>query len=583
MVDFSNIRQNLSSYYNSTNSNSKKITLQDAATEATKLLKEMDTNKDGIVSQAELSSALSAADNFKGANLNAEQMKNVINGANAAAKQIDKNNNGISEDELMSYLLYQDSTVTQGRLQGISNNSKIDGKLENPEVQYVALNNLNNNSAKANLGMLESTMQSFIATNKLNINKYNKTTLDTMTANDNVNALKKLGISVISNDTKALSAINISKGANGQYTISNLNGTANTPLSLNFSKAGGVNGITITGSSYVNTNVPSGCAVNVDLTTCTSTGNSNQKYAEYNYQSLKAKGITLSKNDVSTLQNININQSSNGKYQISGLNGTSSDPITVNVAKTAGVNSIEVLGSKYANITSNCDVVTTGANCNSVNLATPGKAAKIISDLKNFGVTLDTTDMNIICNITYSKNAAGTLNIDGLNGTASHLVNLNVKKTDGIKMVNLNSNSSNINYSVDGNFYDDLKVGQKLGIQVASAPSKNIQPAYNRAIINNTNLHNMGIILSAGPGAKTNNFTADEVQRFINLYYSKDPNTNIITLSNFNGTSAAPFEATLVKNVKVNITDSSNCVINCPSGSSATQAASCNNVKVKLT
>ena len=66
MVDLSNLRGNLSGYYKAKDNSTKTQKLQESAADATKMLKEMDTDKDGVVSQKELAKELSKAENFKG-------------------------------------------------------------------------------------------------------------------------------------------------------------------------------------------------------------------------------------------------------------------------------------------------------------------------------------------------------------------------------------------------------------------------------------------------------------------------------------------------------------------------------------
>jgi Ca2+-binding EF-hand superfamily protein len=66
MVDLSNLRGNLSGYYKAKDNSTKTQKLQESSADATKMLKEMDTDKDGVVSQKELAKELSKAENFKG-------------------------------------------------------------------------------------------------------------------------------------------------------------------------------------------------------------------------------------------------------------------------------------------------------------------------------------------------------------------------------------------------------------------------------------------------------------------------------------------------------------------------------------
>ena len=183
MVDFTGLRQNLSTYYKSSDKTQKANALRDAQHEAEKALEDMDTNKDGRVSREELAKDLSKADNFKGTNYKA-----TLAMAQIAASKIDKENDGVTSVELMSYMLYEDSTQQQsGDKAKNSSTANIDGKVDD-FGKYVALRNLNytkeagtTDTANKNLADIESTMEAF-SNQVSDINKYSFSTADLKTA-----------------------------------------------------------------------------------------------------------------------------------------------------------------------------------------------------------------------------------------------------------------------------------------------------------------------------------------------------------------------------------------------------------------
>lgn len=266
MVDFfASTRQSLTNYYNAKitgrDANYQKAQLATAAAEASKDLEAMDTNKDGIVSQDELAAQLSKADNFTGT-----QYKASLAQAKIAAQKIDTNNNGISEDELMSYLLYEDSTQRVSGDKSNSNVANIDGKVDD-FGKFVALRNLNyageantTKTANANLSKIETEMQSFIVQNGLNVKKYNPAGIqakkDQAAAQKILDDLKPYGIVLnlsATNDTAIINKIkwNVTN-APGGYTVnlSGLQGTASKPIEMSDYLHSNIN-VKITNSSNV--------------------------------------------------------------------------------------------------------------------------------------------------------------------------------------------------------------------------------------------------------------------------------------------------------------------------------------------
>lgn len=358
MVDFSNIRQNLGAYYKSNDKNIKKNMMDDAAKEATKLLNEMDVNKDGVVSREEFANEIAKEDNFKGASLSADQKKGLLNLAKNAANKVDQNNNGIQEDELMSYLLYEDSTKRNTGLIGNSSTENVDGKVDD-FAKYIALKNLS--EPIVSTSSTSSTTYSTGKTANDNLNNFKskfspqgvKTNTNKNTISDNmaqeakvkIAKLKDLGITLNTSEPSIINKISISApDSGGKIKISGISGTSSNPIQINI--INGINIFEISDSSNVKikadkiNNViakdPTKVIVEKFVRAQTSTQAAMEKLTD-----LKRLGfipevkIPLSTSDANIINNITITPyyyNGSVSYDLKGLHATAENPLKIHIS-----------------------------------------------------------------------------------------------------------------------------------------------------------------------------------------------------------------------------------------------------------
>lgn len=397
----------------------------------------------------------------------------------------------------------------------------------------------------------------------------------TLTDKLKLQELSLMGITVGSTDHNVISKINFSVNiTNGAVTVSGINGNATSPTVVNVSKVKGFNSVNFTNSSNVtiNTNPASKSSTTIG-SSCKNVETTEQRTADIAAASAKAKtdllkscGVTLSTTDVSTINNISITKDAKGIVTLSGINGTSASLINVNIAKTNGVNGVTISNSTNATVVSDsasASTTTIANNCTNVKTAAQRTADDKVAALKTLGISVNTTDVNTINNITYSKSTNGIVTVSGINGTVSNLLQVSVSSAPNVRYV-IFDNSSNTIINTDKNTASTTMISNHCS-NVKTAD----QIASEKATAKVAQLASYGITLSTTDVNVINSITV-----------SKGSN-GIVNISGVNGSTTAPITMNLSNSAKVNITNSQNVSVVTDKTATATQdAASCKNVSI---
>lgn len=296
---------------------------------------------------------------------------------------------------------------------------------------------------------------------------------------------------------------------------------------------------------------------------------------------LKALGITLNTSDPAIINKITIGISIlSGKVTLSGINGTTTNPITVNTAKANGINSVNITNSSNVTVATDsatAKTTTIGSNCKNVETSaqrtaeTAAATAKSkIDQLKTYGVTLGISDPAIINKMTISKDSSGVVTISGLDSTPASLIPLSVTKVNGINGITI-TNSSNITVTTDANSANSTKINSNcFNVKTAAQRASEATAAQKVAQLNS-----MGIILSIGYDTAKN---ADQINK---ITFSKDAN-GVVTVSGLSGSASEPLILSTIKRSGTNsivIANSSNVTYGVPSVFPISAGSNCANVE----
>lgn len=390
--------------------------------------------------------------------------------------------------------------------------------------------------------------------------------------------LATMGVTVNTNDESILSNITYSRDARRVLTISGINGTSTQPVLVDVTKTPNVVNVAFANSSNVIFN-PDKTAVNSTFAgnNCTNV-NSISQVVSQKVSALASMGIYVTGPDQMSIVNMNYSKDTKtGIVTLSNVVGTTSTLFDVNTTNLKGINGVNIVSSSNVTMTTGTKNNTTiGANCVNVETSTQRAADKTISDLKSYGITLNTTDVTTINRISYSKDSTtGIVTISNLVGSDTNLINLNAVSTNGIKGVNI-TNSINATIFTDAATVNTTKIGANCGnveFSAQRAAENSAANAASNAAAKISQLKGYGITLSTSDVTAINNLTV-----------SKDAATGIVTLSGINGTSTTPITVNVANNAKVNIANSNNALVITASGSSATQnAGNCKNVTIETT
>lgn len=384
---------------------------------------------------------------------------------------------GLDIKNNITYSYSPDGTLTISGIEGRDKNKPMTMALEKgSSIKKIVIKNSTNLNVSSQNG---STVALDIptCTNVCRTGKTGRIFADAK-AQENYKTLKSAGITLEPANVDALANLKYSKLSDGSVQLSNLSGTSSTPIKLTMEKKDGIKSVSISDSSYVNTNIKSGL-LNVAIDSCTGVGSSAQIKAEANLKTLKDAGISINSTDVKMINDISYSKDEKGNVTLKGLKGTANQPLDIYVdsSKAKSVNidfSENVVFHRAEKIN-----VKTGLYCS--NVKTVEKLAEEkIAQLEKLGVSITATKCEDISNIKISKNSDGKYTLSNIKDA-----NLIIKSKDGVKGITI-SDSKNFNASYEKG--SNLLIGNNCS-------------AFNSELYKGTSVMSYPVVSS--PGSKT--------------------------------------------------------------------------------
>lgn len=289
-------------------------------------------------------------------------------------------------------------------------------------------------------------------------------------AKSKIDLLKSYGVNVGVTDPSIINKMTISKDARGIVTISGLDSTPASLIPLSVTKANGVNGITITNSSNITVTTDANTANSTKINSnCFNVKTAAQRAAEttaaQKVAQLNSMGIILSigydtAKNADQINKISFSKDANGVVTVSGLSGSASEPVILSTIKRSGTNSIVIANS--SNVTygvPSAFPISAGSNCANVESLAERNRDQKVAELKALGITLNTSDPNIINRLGYTKNSAtGVVSLTGVVGDENNPLQMTIVSANGVKGVSID-NSINVKVLTDSSTISSTKVG----------------------------------------------------------------------------------------------------------------------------